>query len=124
MEEFPSVVGELSGIDDADVCLAVGEQEAAAQPFVQAPAPDQTAAGEPALAEVGGTTGANVPQRGGGGPPRLGSCRGQGQKSVDAVVEGHHGNPVARPESINDRQRGLAGARPLVTAHGARAVED
>ena len=115
--------GKLSGIDDADIGLTVSEHEAAAQTLVRGLAADQTAGGKPTLAKIGGPARTNLAECRAGRGPDIGTRMSQWQDGLDAVVEDHQGDPVTGSETVDSRQGGLTGARPLVTAHRPRAVE-
>ncbi len=122
-QQLCGVNGQFGRIDDADIGLAIGEHEATAQSLVRGLAANQTAGDEPTFAEIRGAAGTDLAECRAGRGRGTGTRVGQRQDPVDAVVEDHQGDPVAGSERVDGRLGGLAGTRPLVAAHGPRAVE-
>ena len=113
-----------SGIGDADVGQAVGQQQAAVDAAVDEVAGDLFAAAQPALAEVGAAPRVDGAQPLDGAAARLGRGGRGLDDHVDDVVVDHDAEPVVGPETrdgLLDRDLGdadlLAGHRPGPVEH-------
>jgi hypothetical protein len=115
----PGEADQLLGLDDADVGLAVGQEDDPVGALDHALA-HQAGALEPAAGEVGRAAGADPGDRLGGGRAAGGSGAEDGP---NRVVEGDHREPVGRGEEGGEPGGGILGGLERHARHGAGAVE-
>ena len=116
-----TLLHDLRGVDQADIGLAVGQQDHAPQ-VAGVNVLQRLRARQPPTVKVGGAVGDQGRDR----PPQLGPVahRHRGDEALHLVVELHQRDRIGRSELADDVQGATAGLSQGLTLHGAGPVDD